>query len=64
MSTQSNLEKWAEDNGYFKKPYAGKHYSPFVCHIMNMFDKRVRYCECEWLAPYGLVVSADCEKHD
>lgn len=60
----TNLKKWAEDHAYYKKGFTGKHYSKFVCHIMNMFDERVRSCECEWHAPYGLVISADCELHD
>lgn len=61
---QDNLVTWAESNCYYKKRYTGKHYLPFVCHIMNMFDTRVRNCPCEWLSPYGRVISADCELHD
>ena len=63
-STQDNLVKWADDNCHAVKGYSGKHYSPFICHIMNMFDTRVRNCECEWIAPYGRVISADCKEHD
>ena len=64
MSSQDILEAWAEENTYTVKGYTGKHYSPFVCNIMNMLDKRVRNCECEWAAPYGRVISADCKEHD
>ena len=64
MSTQSNLEKWAERHAYYRDGYTGKHYSEFVCHIMNRFDKRVRNCPCEWTSPYGRVISADCKLHD
>lgn len=64
MTVQGNLEEWAEKHVFYKKGFSGKHYSEFICHIMNMFDKRVRGCECEWYAPYGRVISADCEKHN
>lgn len=59
-----DMVEWAEKQAYYKNGFTGKHYSPFVCHIMNMFDERVKNCECEWYAPYGLVISADCELHD
>lgn len=59
-----NIQEWAEKHVYYVKGYSGKHYSLFVCHIMNMFDKRVRNCECEWVHPYGLLISADCKEHD
>lgn len=64
LTTQAQLETWAENNAHYKKGYTGKHFSQFVCHIMNMFDRRVRSCECEWISPYGRVISADCELHD
>jgi hypothetical protein len=61
-----DILKWAEDDAYLVKGYTGKHYSPFVRHIMNMFDKRVHrdiYC-CEWISPYGWMPEAGCPEHD
>lgn len=60
------LMKWAESCVYYKPPYTGKHYSPFVCHVMNLFDERARgkNCMCGWVSPYGFVPEADCPEHD
>ena len=61
------LQEWAIANSYLVKGDTGRHYSPFVCHIMNMFDKRVHrgddYC-CEWVSPYGWMPEAGCPLHD
>lgn len=64
--SQEKLLKWAEDHVYYRKGYSGKHYSEFVCHIMNMFDKRVDECDCccEWASPYGWVPEDGCKIHD
>ena len=60
------LLEWAEKQAYYKEGYSMPHYSPFVCHIMNLLDKRVRECNCvcEWVSPYGFVPEAGCSKHD
>lgn len=56
---------WAEENAKTNK-FGSKEYSPFVCHIMNMFDKRREECtsECMWVSPYGWVPEAGCPTHD
>lgn len=54
--SQDKLLAWAESH---KK---GNTYSPYVCHIMNMLDKRV-HNDCMWVSPYGFVPEASCEKH-
>jgi hypothetical protein len=56
------LLEWAEKNVYYQKGFAGKHYPPFVCHILNMFDKRV-HDDCRWISPYGFMPEAGCAKH-
>lgn len=36
------------------------------CWIMNIIDIRLWFCDCEchYEAPFGLVVEANCPKHD
>lgn len=34
------------------------------CSVMNVVDFRYWECECRYYAPYGKVISADCEKHE
>lgn len=69
MNKQDILLLWAEKHIYYKKGYIAKHYPPIVCHIMNMFDERVRAHEktkdylCEWGTPYGFVPEAGCPLH-
>lgn len=59
-----SMIEWAEKNAKINK-YGAKEYSPFICHIMNMFDERARQnCECEWYSPYGFVIADGCELHD
>lgn len=60
--SQPEWLEWAEKQVYYKKGFTGKHYRPFTCHIMNMFDKRV-HDDCEWSAPFGFVASVDCPEH-
>lgn len=31
---------------------------------MNIIDFRYWFCDCSYTRPYGLVISADCKKHD
>ena len=63
--TAATLDEWAETNSYTNE-YGTKCYGPFVCHIMNLFDKRVHKdtYRCEWVAPYGFVPEAGCPVHD
>ncbi len=49
---------------YYREGYSGKHYTRLYCTLMNMLDWRYWQCECEYCAPYGRVISADCKKHD
>ena len=46
-----------------KKPRQWKNWE---CWIINLIDIRLWFCDCncEWVAPYGFVPEADCEKHD
>lgn len=46
----------------FINKYGTKCYTPLYCWIMNKIDVRYWFCECEYSAPYGLVVM--CERHD
>lgn len=63
---QEQLLKWAEGQAYYRKKYSGKHYSPYVCHVMNTLDRRVHNNEymCVWQSPYGFVPEAGCPQHD
>ena len=36
----------------------------WLCAVMNALDWRYWRCDCEYVAPYGLVISADCGRHD
>jgi hypothetical protein len=36
----------------------------WLCWILNRLDFRFWGCECEYYAPYGLVIFAGCNKHD
>jgi len=38
--------------------------SELYCFIMNIIDYRYWRCDCCYESPYGLVISADCKKHD
>lgn len=57
--------EWADKHATMNC-FGSKEYSPFVCHIMNLLDPRVRECgnECEWVAPFGWVPEAGCSIHD
>jgi hypothetical protein len=59
------MEWWIEQNSTVNK-FGSKTYSPFVCHIANLFDERTHggRCECRWHSPYGFVVEAGCAEHD
>lgn len=50
--------------GYFKKGYTSKHYRQWYCDLMNTIDFRYWFCDCYYAIPYGLVIMADCKKHD
>ena len=70
MSIQTRLMEWAERQAKYREGHPTKYYSPFVCHIMNMFDKRVRLHEkkgddyiCKWEAPFGFVPECGCPFH-
>jgi len=58
--TQAKLLEWADSAATYRKGYTGKHYNAFVCHTMNMLDKRVHRDThiCEWVVPYGFVAEA------
>ena len=36
----------------------------FFHWIIDRLDFRFWFCECHHECPYGLVISADCKKHD
>jgi len=38
--------------------------SKYKCWILNKIDFRYWFCECKYVAPYGLVIYVDCKKHD
>lgn len=58
------ITEWIEANATTNR-YGSREYSPFVCHIANLFDERARGpCECQWVSPYGFVIEAGCAKHD
>lgn len=61
----TRTEAWAESHATINR-FGSREYSPFVCHVMNLFDPRARRleCECSWVAPYGFVVEAGCSEHD
>lgn len=63
---QDQLLAWAEGQAFYRKNYSGKHYSPYVCQVMNMLDNRVHDDDfmCVWQAPYGFVPEAGCPSHD
>jgi len=39
-------------------------YSKLYCLIMNIIDFRFWFCDCNYTSPYGLVVAAECKKHN
>jgi hypothetical protein len=41
-----------------------KYYYTWYCKIMRIINFKYWFCECHYCSPYGLVISADCEKHD
>ena len=41
-----------------------RQYTELECWILNIIDFRYWFCECNYKAPYGKVISADCKKHD
>lgn len=41
-----------------------KEWNSLECWFMNLLDFRFWFCECHYRPPYGLVLSADCKKHD
>lgn len=41
-----------------------RQWQEWECKIMNIIDVRYWACECHYMAPYGLVIMADCSKHD
>jgi len=63
--TQDSLFAWAAENSTTNR-FGSTEYPKFVCHIMNLFDPRVRQCEneCCWEAPFGWVPEAGCAIHD
>jgi len=42
----------------------GRTMTAWLCKLMNILDFRYWFCECGYISPYGLVISADCKKHD
>lgn len=54
------------DTSKFPKGPDGKtpQWPKFWCDLANFMDLEYKDCECEYYPPYGLVISADCEKHD
>lgn len=67
MSVESfaSLESWAIQQPTTNR-FGSREYSPFVCHIMNLFDPRAlrQECECAWVPPYGFVIETGCSEHD
>lgn len=69
QTTDHRMVAWAEQHATINE-YGTKCYGPFVCHIMNLFDRRVHRnndkepYECKWVAPYGFVPEAGCPDHD
>lgn len=41
-----------------------KQYTQSECDTLNKLDQEHKDCECSYEPPYGLVISADCKKHD
>jgi len=50
---------YSDERGHFMRQW-----KDWECELMNILDWRYWGCECEYMSPYGLVISADCEKHD
>ena len=48
---------------FYKRPLGLNDYPSWRCRLMNLLDFRYWRCECEYVAPYGKVISADCERH-
>lgn len=44
--------------------YSNKQWKIWECVLMTIFDFKYWFCECHYSAPYGKVISADCERHD
>lgn len=49
---------------YYNPPYTGKHYTKFYCWLMTIIKYQYGNCYCHYQIPYGLIISADCDKHD
>lgn len=50
--------------GRKRKKYTHKYYTQLYCDIMNLVNFKYWFCECKYFQPYGLVIMADCKKHD
>jgi len=37
-------------------------WQPWQCWIMNLIDFRHWFCDCTYMAPWGKVISPDCEE--
>lgn len=58
------MTMWVEKYA-LRNEFGSKTYSPFVCHIANLFDDRAHgLCECRWVSPYGFVIEVGCAEHD
>ena len=38
-------------------------YSDIYCRVMNKVAMKYWFCQCKYSPPYGLVISADCDRH-
>ncbi len=50
---------------FYKRPwFSSRQWLSWECRLLNLLDFRYWRCECEYVAPYGKVISGDCEKHE
>ncbi len=50
---------------FYRRPWKPmRQWTPRECRLMNLLDFRYWRCECKYVAPYGKVISGDCERHD
>jgi hypothetical protein len=47
-----------------RNAFAHPQRSKIYCLFMNLIDFRYWNCDCHYQPPYGLVIMADCKKHD
>ena len=52
------------DQSLAAKGLWARQWKSWECTVANRLDVRYWLCDCEYVVPYGLVISADCEKHD